>query len=272
MTLAAVYAEAVRVGLQEICVVKHYSHDLPNRSDRWVNWKRTKPEAFYGFLEEFRNTPAPAGLHVLAGVETEVINTAGDINIPAWQVAHLDMALVSNHWLPEGPGLARSWMPLLGEGRGKLPLYRPVETLGPWLSDLEEAGPEPYVRAVCEANANAIRRNPKVKVLAHLDDGLHVLRQFRVPVESMSDDRLIELAIPVMQACVERQVLWEVSTLEGVRTSIVQEANRRGVTFTATADAHFLTKADWGYTLGQHGQIEDVVRNAGLRRGRVVIG
>ncbi len=33
MTLAAIYAEAVKAGMREICVVKHYSHELPNHTN-----------------------------------------------------------------------------------------------------------------------------------------------------------------------------------------------------------------------------------------------
>ena len=266
MTLAAVYAEAVKAGLREICVVKHYSHELPNKADVWVNWKRTQPADFDAYLEEFAATPQPAGLRVLSGVETELVSAGGDINIPDAQAARIDVVLVSNHWIPDAPGLSRAWQPLLGEG--KLPCAMRPEDLGPWLAALRETGPEPYVRAVCDGNANAVRRHPKARVLAHLGDaGLHVLRAFRVPADDLSDDRLLERAEPVMRACIEHQALWELTPEVPRRTNLVREANRRGVAFTGTVDAHFLANASWGHTVAQHDAVEETIRSLGVTRG-----
>lgn len=265
MTLAAIYAEAVRAGLEEICVVKHYSHVLPNNGDVWCNWKRTDAEAFDAFLDEFRTTPRPEGLSVLTGVETELLNIEGDINIPAEQAEKIDLTLVSNHWLPDAPGLERIWRPLLGEG--KLPCNMPLEQLTPWLEEIKKQGPEPYVRALFEGNANAVRKNPKAKVIAHLGDGgLHVMRAFRVPADDISDDRLLELAEPLFAACVETGALWEMTPGMPRRTNLVHEANRRGVRFTGTVDAHFLTNPAWGHTLAQHQLAEDAITRLQLRR------
>lgn len=268
MTLAAVYAEAVKTGLREICVVKHYSHELPNQADMWVHWKRTRPADFDAYLDEFAGTPQPDGLRVLSGVETELISSDGDINIPAAQAARIDLVLVSNHWLPEAPGLSRAWLPLLGEG--KLPCAMRPEQLGPWLDALQESGPEPYARAVFEGNANAIRRHPRARILAHLGDaGLHALRAFRIPADDLSDDRLLELAEPLFAACVETQALWELTPDVPRRTNLVREAGRRGVVFTGTVDAHFLANPAWGHTLAQHAVVEETIRRLGLRRGKL---
>jgi histidinol phosphatase-like PHP family hydrolase len=267
MTLAAIYAEALTAGLREICVVKHYSHELPNHADAWVNWKRTKPADFDAYLAEFAATPQPAGLRVLSGVETELVSAAGDINIPDAQAARVDLVLLSNHWLPDGPGLSRAWQPLLREG--KLPGAMKPEDLGPWLEALHATGPEPYVRAVCDGNASALRRHPKVRVLAHLGDGLGILRAFRVPADDLSDDRLLELAEPVMQACCDQGALWELTPGIPRRTHIVREASRRGVAFTGTVDAHFLANPAWGHTLAQHAVVEESIRRLGVTRGRL---
>lgn len=267
MTLAAIYAEAVKAGLREICVVKHYSQVLPNQADAWVNWKRTTPEAFDVYLEEFRSTPQPAGLRVLSGVETELLSSAGDINISAAQAERLDLVLVSNHWMPDAPGLSRAWVPLLV--KGQMPCQMPVEELGPWMAALQETGAEPFVRAVCDGNANAVRRHPKVRVLSHLGDGLHVLRAFRIPVDDLSDDTLLKCTEPVIRACTEHQALWELTPGIPRRTNLVREANRRGVQFTGTVDAHFLTHAAWGHTLAEHPCVETVIRQLDLKRGQL---
>lgn len=270
MTLAAIYEEAVKAGLQEICVVKHYSHILPNDGDIWVNWKRTKPEDFEAYLKEFRDTPQPVGLRVLTGVETELLNQNGDINIPAAYMAKLDLVLVSNHWLPDAPGLERIWRPLMG--KGILPCQMPLEDLGPWMDEIKKQGPEPYAKAVMEGNANAIKRHPKAKVIAHLGDGgLHNLRAFRVPADDISDDRLLELAEPLIQACIETKALWELTPGIPRRTNLVREANRRGVAFTGTIDAHFLRNPAWGHTLAQHDCVEKTIAQLGLRRGQVAL-
>jgi histidinol phosphatase-like PHP family hydrolase len=269
MTLAAIYAEAVKAGLQEICVVKHYSHTLPNNGDVWVNWKRTTPEAFDAFLKEFDSTPQPAGLRVLSGVETELLNQDGDINIPDSQAAKLDMVLVSNHWMPDATGLERVWRPLMGEGI--FPCSMNLGDLGPWMSEIKKNGPEPYAKAVFEGNANAVKRHPKARVLAHLGDGgIHILRTFRVPVDDISDDRLLQLSAPLIQSCIDHQALWELNPGVPQRTQIVHEANRKGVRFTATVDAHFLGKPNWGHSLSQHQVAEDNVKALGLTRSRLM--
>ncbi len=121
MTLAAIYESALEAGLREICVVKHYSHKMPNGDDTWLYWKRTKPEDFDRYLQEFEDTAQPAGLRVLSGVETELVDSDGGINIPPDAAARIDLVLVSNHWLPEGANLSHAWKPLLDE-KGKLPV------------------------------------------------------------------------------------------------------------------------------------------------------
>ncbi|MBU4201063.1 MAG: hypothetical protein L6455_07375 [Kiritimatiellae bacterium] len=269
MTLAAIYSEAVKTGLKEICVVKHYSHALPNNGDVWVNWKRTRPEDFAQFLEEFRSTPVPDGLHALSGVETEAVSSDGAVNIPDEQAAKLDMVLVSNHWLPNAPDLSQAWQPLLSHGI--LPCSMSPDELAPWLDVLKQTGPEPYARALCEANANAVKHNPKVRVLSHLDDGFHNLRAFRIPVDELSDDLLLELTAPIMNACVAHQALWEITPSIPRRTNILREANRRGVRFTGTVDAHFLANPRWGHSLAQHSRVEETIRKLQLTRGRVVL-
>ncbi len=268
MTLSAVYAEAVKAGLREIAVVKHYSHSLPNGKDGFVSWKRTLPAEFDAFLEEFRTTPVPAGLRVLSAVETELLNAAGDINIPPEQAARVDLALLSVHWLPDAPGLTN----VLREALNPLtlpPSHKSSEELAAWLKPIREIGPEPFARAMCEGNANAIRRHHKVRVLAHLDDGFIALRGYCVPVDDLSDDRLLELIAPVIEACVQYRVLWELTPDLSRRTQVVREANRRGVAFTGTVDAHFLANPAWGHILAQHGIVEDVIRRMGVTRGRL---
>lgn len=267
MTLSAIYEEAVKAGLREICVLKHYSHRLPNNGDEWVNWKRTKPEDFTRFLKEFETTPQPAGLRVLSGVETELLDADGSVNITPEAAAQIDLILLSNHWMPEGPGLSRAWQPLLT--RPVLPAQMEYGEMKPWIETISKTGAAPYVKAVCDGNAAAIAKNKKVRALAHLGDGFGILRAFRIPVDNLDDDTLLELATPVIDACLQYNALWELTPSVPRRTSIVREANRRGVGFTGTVDAHFLHNAAWGYTLAEHDVVEKTIADLGLRRGRL---
>lgn len=264
MTLAAIYEEAVRAGLREICVVKHYSHALPNGGDAWINWKRTRPEDFDRFLAEFEATPQPAGLSALSGVETELLDAEGNINITPEAAARIDLILLSNHWLPEGPGLSTAWQPLLT--KGVLPCQMEPNDLAPWLEAVRDSGPAPFTKAVCDGNAAAVARHDKVRILAHLGDGFHALRAFRVPVDELDDDTLLELAAPVMDACARHGALWELTPSKPLRTAVVREADRRGVSFTGTVDAHFLRNPAWGHTLAQHEIVERTIAGLGLRR------
>lgn len=264
-TLEAVYAEAVQAGLREICVIKHYSHELPNHEDKWVFWKRTREEDLDAYLEAFHNTPVPDGLRVLSGVETELLSDEGDINIPPSAMEKIDLVLVSNHWMPEGGGLSREWLPLTSE-HGH-PKNVSEEIMKPWLERVAEIGPAPYTKIVCDGNANAIRRHKKARVLAHLDDGFGVLRAFRIPVDELPDETLMRLAEPVMDACIAHNALWEITPHLAFRTAIVHEANRRGVRFAGTVDAHFVGTPNWGFSLAQHDVVEKTIRAFGLTRG-----
>ena len=266
MTLSAVYDAALEAGLQEICVLKHYSHELPNGEDSWVNWRRTKPEAFEAFLDAFRSTPVPEGLKVLSGVETEVLSDDGTVNIPDAAMEPLDLVLASNHWMPKGQGIGQEWIPLLTEK--KMPASMASDDLIPWLETVKINGPLPYARALCNGNANAILKNPKVRVIPHFDDGFYCLRSFCIPVDDLSDDTLQEVTTPVVDACLETGALWEITPGGyGRRTHVIHEASRRGVRFTGTVDAHFLRAPQWGYGIIDHHKVEAVIRMAGLTRG-----
>jgi len=101
MTLPNIAAEAVRIGLEEIGILKHYSQELPNKETKWVSWKRIIPKQFVDFLTDIRSFHSPAGLHILAGVETELLNDQGKINIPQSDIDKLDFINLSVHWLPD---------------------------------------------------------------------------------------------------------------------------------------------------------------------------
>jgi histidinol phosphatase-like PHP family hydrolase len=264
MTLANVYAAAMAAGLDEICVIKHYSAAMPDASDKWGPWKRTTPNDLDVFLAAMAATPVPKGLHVLSGVETELVSVDGQINIPPQQQARIDVAILSAHWLPQMPSVGIPWWQ--GE---HLPSTLPPERTAGWRADVAAAGAEPFIRELARGYANAIKANPKVRVLSHMGDGLYSLRAYLVPVDAVPPRRAAELMRPVFHACIENDVLWELTPETIPLLAMVEEAGRRGVKFTATVDAHFLFTDGWGYKLKDHELAEQVIRRLSLPRGRL---
>lgn len=92
MTLPNIAEKARAGGFEEIAVLKHYSESLPNGEADWVNWRRIKPAQFKAYLEDIARFEAPGNLRIYSGVETELVNDKGDINIPAEDQAKIDMA------------------------------------------------------------------------------------------------------------------------------------------------------------------------------------
>ncbi len=65
MTLPNIAAEAVRLGLEDVGVLKHYSEQLPNAQDQWRFWKRVDPGQFADYLTDIRAFGPPDGLRRL---------------------------------------------------------------------------------------------------------------------------------------------------------------------------------------------------------------
>jgi hypothetical protein len=102
-----------------------------------------------------------------------------------------------------------------------------------------------------------------------MGDGLYSLRAYLVPVDAVAPRRAAELMRPVFQACIENDVLWELTPETIPLSAVLEEAGRRGVMFTATVDAHFLFTDGWGYKLKDHELAEQVIRRLSLPRGRL---
>ncbi len=263
MTLPNIAAEAVRLGLDEVCVLKHYSRELPNGGDEWVHWKRVVPGQFDAFLTDIRAFQPISPIRMLAGVETEIIDDAGTLNTPAGQAAKLDALVLSVHWLPTMETITPDPALIPGNIAGSDP-----ETAYAWRNRVAEIGPAEIVRNLALAYANAITRNPGPKVLGHMYDGLFPLRNYDVPVDDLSDDELCELMAPLMAACAETGALWELMPTRVKRPAILAHANALGVRFTATVDAHMLQTDGWA-NLRDHDQAETYLASLGLTRGRI---
>jgi histidinol phosphatase-like PHP family hydrolase len=263
MTLANIEREAIELGLAEVCVVKHYSRELPNGDASWVHWKRVVPDQFTAFLEDFRSHKSTGRVRLLSGVETELLDDTGQVNIPVAEAMKLDAAILSVHWLPRMEVISAD--PVLVPGSIE---KGPSDIVTAWKERIAACGTEAILENFVSAYVHAINKNPKVLVLGHMFDGLLPLRSYGVPVDGLSDDRLIGLMEPLMVACADRGVLWELTPGPVKRTAILEKANRLGVRFCATADAHFLHEEGWAH-LRDHAKAEKYLSLLGLTSGNL---
>ena len=263
MTLANIEREAVRLGLTEICVLKHYSQALPNGEAVWVNWKRIVPEQFDAFLNDINAYRKSARLSMLAGVETELVDDSGTVNIPAEDAEKLDALNLSVHWLPRMEVLTAD--PALNPWR---PESSPASVVADWQKRVSQCDVAAVIENLVTAYCRAIEANPKLLVMAHMGDGLNPLRTYGIAVDTLSDDRLNALLEPLMALCARTGVLWELTPSPVKRPSILHRANELGVRFSATADAHFLQADGWAH-LREHEKAEAYISALGLAKGAI---
>lgn len=267
MTLANIDAEAARLGLEEICVLKHYSSRMPNGEKEWVHWNKIDGTQFCNFLSDIRAFQSLYGIKILAGVETELLNDKGEINIDSSDTEKLDSASLSVHWFPEMSLLKAS--PLLYPGDiGKVSL----QAADLWLEQINDIGAEKIIESYVLSYAEAIQKNSKVKVLAHMGDGLDILREYKIGVDKLSGKKLVELMEPLMKVCAKNNTLWEIANIP-VPVScefILKRASELGVLFCATADAHFLNSDGWSH-LYNHAIAENYIEYLGLAKGFISV-
>jgi histidinol phosphatase-like PHP family hydrolase len=262
MTAPNIAAEALRLGLEEICIVKHYTRSLPNGGRKWASWKRVGDENFDRFLDEVRSFQPPEGLTVFAGAETELLSD-GNINMPPYQAERLDAVLLSAHWLP--PGRAPAPHPDVLPGR--------VDAVNPraaaeWRQQVAEAGPEIFLQDLVQSYVSAVERHPCIRVLAHMGDGLFPLREFEVPVDRLPQARIVEIMEPLMRTAARERVLWEMNPNPPKQEAVVKRADELGVRFCATADAHFIEIEGFAL-MHEHEDARRLVESLGLTRGRL---
>jgi len=262
MTLPNIVREARRLGLAEICVLKHYSRELPNGQAAWMFWKRIVPAHFESFLADVCAFPGEPGLRLLKGVETELVDDQGTVNIPKVDADRVDTLVLSVHWMPR--------LQVASADPGLIPTEKfnesPPECLADWRRQIAGCGVVALVENFVAAYVRAIACNPRLGVLGHMFDGLLPLRRYQVPVDDLSDSRLNELMEPLMRACAESGVLWELTPDPVTRPAILMRAQELGVRFCATADAHFAQTPGWG-NLWNHDRAEAYLTELGLRRG-----
>lgn len=268
MTFPNIEETALALGLAEIAVLKHYSHALPNGKADWAAWHTVRAEQFEQFLQEYHDFRPRARLPVYAGVETELVDDSGNINIPDADLDRLDLAALSVHYLPR---MSCMETPLLYHPRMQRALLEQDSearaAYAAWLKQAERIGPAAFVQGLVEGYVKAIRRHPKVRLLAHLYDGLLPLRDAGIACDALPKDTLVSLFEPLMRAMAEHNVLWELLPKAVPHPEILLRANALGVRFLATADAHFI-RGGWG-NLEDHDKAERFLDELGLQRGRI---
>ncbi len=270
MTFPNIEKRCLELGMDEITVLKHYSRAMPNGEQDWICWHRIKDAEWRQYLADY-TAYEPEKLVIRSGVETELCSESGDINIPVEEQAKIDMCALSVHYLPNldcremdfmlYPNLA--FCPEHNNAEGE----RQREI---WREKVASVGPEKMIIGLVNGYINAIKRYPKVKTLAHMYDGLTPLRVYLCDVDSLGENRLVELLEPLMKTAAEHGVLWELHGGSVVNEKILVRANELGVRFCATADGHMLN-GGWG-PLDNHNKAEEFIDRLQLTRGAVNFG
>lgn len=262
MTLPNIDEYAHKLGIKEVTVLKHYSHSLPNGEDKWANWYKIKHEQFDAFLKDISTYKSKFGIIFRSGVETELLNLDGDINIPQEAQDRIDMIALSMHHMID--------MPELPLDASHYPPHCPADD--PWLKEWDEKvhalGSEYFVESIVKANCNAIKKFSKIRTLSHLYDGLYMLRDYRVPVNEIPVNRLVELMEPLMKCMAENNVLWELTGQKISCPAVLYHAKSVGVKFVPTGDAHYLENNSWG-NFSDHLLAQKLIDNMGLPNGYI---
>ncbi|NLN56028.1 MAG: hypothetical protein GX148_07000 [Clostridiales bacterium] len=267
MTFPNIEKRCLELGIDEISVLKHYSHSLPNGKEDWVCWHRIKENGWRKYLEEYASY-IPERIKIHSGVETELVNEKGDINIPLSEQNKIDMCALSVHYMIDLDCLKMDFLlyPNLDfcpEFKNEVG-YRQREE---WREKVNSAGAEKMITGLANGYINAIQRFSKVKTLSHMYDGLTPLRTYLCDVDSLGESKCIELLEPLMKTAAEYGVLWELYGDRVVFERVLVRANELGVKFCATADGHMLYEG-WG-PLTHHNRAEDLIDRLKLNRGEV---
>lgn len=266
MTFSNIENKCLELGIKEGTILKHYSSSMPNGEQDWICWHKTIPAQWQQYLDEFA-AYHPKKMIIHSGVETELCNEAGDINIPISEQQKIDMIQLSVHYMIDLDCLPMSLLlypnlnfcPSFNNDEGK----RIVED---WRLKTVAAGEENIISGLVNGYMNAIKRFPKVKSLAHMSDGLKPLRTYLVDVDKVPLNRTIEIMEPLMRLMAEKGVVWELLN-EYANPKILKRASELGVGFTASADGHFLDSG-WG-PLSKHEEAEEFLDSLSLRKGKI---
>lgn len=257
MTMPNIERACIDMGIDEATVLKHYSKSMPNGEKDWVCWHVQGTEELLKYLEEF-HAYKPQQVVFHSGVETELLNDRGDINIPVEDQEKVDMVQLSIHFMIGTEKLPMdmtlypnaSFMPEFNTEAGQK-IWRD------WKDRVEAVGAEYLIEATVNGYMNAIKRFPKVKSLAHMGDGVAHLYTYGARVDSVPLSRRIEIFEPLMKLMAEKGTYWEL-TAGGMTPELFKRAREMGVTFTCTADGHQLYEG-WG-PLANHIKAEEKLK------------
>lgn len=244
MTMANIERACIELGIDEAAVVKHYSQSMPNGEKDWVCWHVQGTEELEKYLEEF-HAYKPEKVIFHSGVETELRNDRGDINIPVEDQEKVDIVQLSIHFMIDTEKLPMDMIeypdayfnPEFNTEKGQ-------KIWQDWKDRVNTVGTEYLIEATVNGYMNAIRRFPKVKSLAHMGDGIAHLRTYGANVDEVSIARRIEIFEPLMKLMAEKGTYWEL-TAGGMNRDVFKRAKEMGVQFTCTADGHQLYEG-WG--------------------------
>ncbi len=268
MTMSNIDEAAYEKGLNEIAILCHSSVIRPEGNGpewkEWDFWHTPHPERFNIYLYDFERHRSNHGIKTYSGVETELLNTNGDIATPQWMLDKIDFAAVSLHYLPDmmgNPVTARAFP----SGNIKDPEY--AEAYKKWQ---EETGSMDSARAI-ETLVNgyiaAIKKNPKVRSLAHLD-WFGLVSPYGIYSDAVKPDELTQILEPLMKIAVEYEVIWELTG--GCKYHpLFERARELGVGFSPTSDAHSIN-GTWGW-LSRRDPAAEFIEKYNLKTGRLVL-
>lgn len=257
MTMPNIERTCIELGIDEAAVLKHYSAALPNGKKDWATWHVQGSEELDRFLAEYyAYTPEKVVFH--NGVETELLNDKGDINIPLPDQEKVDIVQLSIHFMISTEKLPLDF--ILYPNKWFSPEFDTDDgqrQWQEWLYKVNTVGAEYLIEATVKGYMNAIKRFPKVKSLAHMDNGLAHLYTYGADVDSVAVKRRIEIFEPLMMLMAERGIYWEL-TAGGMNPDTFKRARELGVNFTCTADGHQLYDG-WG-PLAKHIDAENTLK------------
>lgn len=249
-------------------MLKHYSAALPNGKNDWVSWHVVKEAEFRLYLEQMAAYRTEEGLKIFSGVETELVNCKGDINIPMEDQEKVDSIALSVHYLPQ---MDKVTVPFLYHPRAQKELLETDpearQALKRWQETVEDLGPGYFVEQLVQGYVAAFEKYPKIRQASHMYDGLFPLRDYLIPYDRISEGTLIEMMEPLMDAMVRCQVLWELLPEPVGNKNILKRANEKGVQFVASADGHSLN-GTWGRFV-DHPLAEKMIDEMQLNKGVV---
>jgi len=265
MTFPNIEARSNELGLDEITVLKHYSENMPNKKPDWICWHQIKKTEWEQYLDEFSKYTSKS-IIIHSGVETELVNEKGDINIPLSEQEKIDMCALSVHYMINLDNLPMDFMlypdlnfcPSFNNDEGK----RQKEE---WRAKALSFGADKALEGLVNGYINAVKRYPKIKTMAHMYDGIHPLRTYLFEPDMLTKQKQVEILEPLMKTAKEYGVLWELIGNSVVNEDVLIRANEIGVKFCATADGHMLYDG-WG-PMTHHNKAEEIIDRLKLNRG-----